>query len=157
MEQMFRFSPAGLTINLTKVESLPEFELKALAVYYGFPGMRSINQSSPDSLKQFLRIPAYRYGWGAYMVENIGNRDTERTIDYLLFSRMLAALALVDFNVHSGTWDKNQSVQYLYDTLPFSQYRVELMFNEVAIQPGNFVATIVGKSEFTRLHEKCTS
>ncbi|MBO6558154.1 MAG: DUF885 family protein [Pseudomonadales bacterium] len=155
MEQMFRFSPAGLTVNLTNVDDLPEFELKAVAVYYGFPGMRSINQSSPDSLKQFLRIPAYPYGWGAYMVENIGNRDTENTIDYLLFSRMLAALALVDFNVHTGSWDKVQSVQYLYDTLPLSRHRVELMFNEITIQPGHFVATIVGKSEFTRLHQRC--
>lgn len=155
MGQMFRFSPAGLTINLTNVRDLPDFETKALAVYYGFPGMRSISVNSSESLKQFLRISAYQHGWGAYMVDHIGNRDTKHTIDYLLYARMLAALALADFNLHTGSWNRNQAKQQLHSTLPLSDHRIELMLNQLELEPGHFVATLAGKSEFTRMQEQC--
>jgi len=155
MGQMFRFSSAGLTINLTNVRDLPGFETKALAVYFGFPGMRSFNANSSESLKHFLRISAYQHGWGAYMVDHIGNRDTEHTIDYLLYARMLAALALADFNLNTGSWDRNMARQELHNTLPLSKHRIELMLNQVEIEPGHFVATLAGKSEFTRLQEQC--
>lgn len=155
MGQMFRFSPAGLTINLTNVGNLPDFETKALAVYYGFPGMRSISGSSSESLKQFLRISAYQHGWGAYMVDHIGNRDTKHTIDYLLYARMLAALALADFNLHTGSWNRKEAKQQLHQTLPLSEHRIELMLNQLELEPGHFVATLAGKSEFTRMQEQC--
>lgn len=155
MEQMFRYSPDGLTINLSNTENLPEFELNALAVFYGFPGQGSFMTGEGRSLKAYIRLPAYTRGWGFYMVETIATRDTQRTIEYLYFSRLLTALALADLNLHTGHWNRETALKELFRTLPYSENRLALMLNEVSLEPGLFVATIAGKAKFSEMHEQC--
>lgn len=155
MDQMFRFTNEGLTINLTNTSNLPDFELNPLAVYYGFPGLQSLTNAETDSLKQFIRLPAYRYGWGAFMVEVAGTRDTDETIDYLLFSRTLVALALADIYLNTGIWTRQQAANTLQRELPYSAERIQLMLQQAIIDPGQYAATVAGKLMFVRLQEQC--
>ena len=155
MDQMFRYSSDGLTINLGEIRSLPEFELKPLAAFYGFPGMGSFTPPDPDSLLQFVRLPAYTLGWGAYIVDAIGTRDTDRNIEYLYFSRMLAALALADLRLNTGNWTRALALEALYQTLPYSKERLTMMLNEVQADPGQHAAALAGKVMFVRFHERC--
>ena len=155
MEQMFRYTPDGLTINLGDTQSLPAFEIRPLAVFYGFPGTGSFPPAAPDSLRQFVRLPAYTSGWGAYMVDAIGTRDTEHRAGYLYFSRLLAALALADLRLNTGNWTPEQALEILYPTLPYTKKRLAMMLNRVRAEPGHFAATLAGKAMFVSLHEQC--
>lgn len=155
MDQMFRFTPEGLTINLSQVENLPMFELKPLAVYYGFPGLSSVDTEDTNSLKQFLKIPGYNHGWAAYAVEAIGVRDTDHTIDYLLFSRALVAMAQADVYINTGVWSRQQAKMTLLQTLPYSANRIELMLHQAIIDPGQYAAAIAGKRVLAGLQQQC--
>ncbi len=169
-EQMFLYSRDGLTINLDNVSNLPLFETRCLAVFYGFPGLQRFQQDSlevsntqPDAgsdqkaagLRNFVKLPAYTAGWAAFMLDLVAIHEVDNTLNCLYFSRLLTALALADLYIHRGERTKTQIVDQLYEQLPYSRERINLMVNQVEQDPGYFAAMIAGKHRFESLQQRC--
>lgn len=154
-QRTFTYNNLELVINLGRVEDLPAFELRPLAVFYGYPGLQSLGKDSSGSLQSNLNLPAYAFGWAAFVLDTIGTRDVANTVNYLYFSRLIASLAMADLNLSTAQWTREQALDYVYLNTPYSRHRVNLMLNEVALKPGHYVAALAGKLAFTELHERC--
>ena len=146
----------GLVINLEQVGNLPFFEIPGISVFYGFPGLQAFSGvETADSLKYFLELPAYNYGWAGYILEFVATRKVYSTLPYLYLSKLLAGLALADLQLHTGQWRRSDAVQHLFETTPYSRSRIELMLNSVAQNPGLYLAAISGKIYFSHLQSRC--
>ena len=155
-DHTFLYDNNGLTINLDSVRDLPAFEIKCIAVYYGYPGLQSLlPMDHGNSLRAELEIPAYHLGWAGYILDYIGEQDEGRRLDYLYCARLTAALALADLRINTGLWNPEQAADYIYETTPYARHRVRLMLNQVINNPGYFLAGVIGKFKFATLQRQC--
>lgn len=157
-QQTFLYHNETLLIGLSNVRDLPEFELKAIAVYWGFPG-RSVLTESDDrySLRGIISLPGYTLGWSGYMLDLVAARDVKHTRDYLYFAKLLTSLALADLRVNRSEWSLAEAEQALYQSTPYSRNRVRQMLNTVSVRPGYFAAAFAGKQKISELQSRCTS
>lgn len=147
-----------LRIDLTDVRDLPEFELKPVASYFGYPGQQSLRPPGNQSLRSYLELPAYTMGWAGYITDYLGTRDVDHTLNYLYFSKTMTALGYADLKIHNpaeGKWTRQQVHEYLLRETPYSSHRLELMINNVVATPGYYLAGAVGKLAFSELHQYC--
>lgn len=146
-----------LRVDLTRVTDLPLFELRALAAYYGYPGLQSLVKtgSKTQGLQAFLYLPAYSLGWAAYITEYIATRETRHTLDYLYFLKTLAALAMVDLKLGQDKWTADEALDYLVTSTPYSRNRLRLWMENLLENPGVYLAGTMGKLEFVRIHQRC--
>ena len=151
----FHYTSDGLVINLGQVRDLPSFELKSLAVFYGFPGLQSFIPRTSDTLRGFLNLPAYTLGWAGYILDEIGIRDVGNTPDYLYFSRLQASMALADLKLHSDEWSVDEAVNYITDNTPYTAHRITLMIDQIQKNPGYYTAALGGKLKFVELKRRC--
>ena len=155
-DHTFLYDNNGLTINLDSVQDLPAFEIKCIAVYYGYPGLQALLPlDHGNSLRAELDIPAYDLGWAGYMLDYIGEQDEERRLDYLYCARLTAALALADLRINTGLWNLEQAEDHIYETTPYARHRIRLMLNQVINNPGYFLAGVIGKLKFATLQRQC--
>jgi uncharacterized protein (DUF885 family) len=151
----FHYTVDGLIINLDQVKDLPAFELKCLAVFYGFPGLQSFMPRREGSLSGFLNLPAYTLGWASYITDEIGTRDLANTLDYLYFSRLQASMALADLKLHRDEWLIDEAVKYITDNTPYSAHRITLMIDQIRKNPGYYTVALGGKLKFSELKSRC--
>lgn len=153
---VFRYAYPTLAINLSRVDALPLFETAALAVYYGFPGMHSLMSATrPDSIQHLLKLPGFAHGWAAYIADYAGARETNAPLNHVYHGRLLTALALVDFNLHTARWQAADAVAFLHDTTPYTESRLQKMVAEIRADPGLYVSIQAGKLTFAELHDTC--
>jgi uncharacterized protein (DUF885 family) len=151
----FHYTSDGLVINLDQVKDLPAFELKCLAVFYGFPGLQSFIPRPEGSLRAFLNLPAYTLGWAGYITDEIGSRDEGNTLDYLYFARLQASMALADLKLHSTEWSIDEAVKYITDNTPYTAHRITLMIGQIQKNPGYYATALGGKLKFSELKRRC--
>lgn len=153
----FHYTADGLAINLDQVKDLPAFELKSLAVFYGFPGLQSFLPRPKDSLRGFLDLPGYTLGWAGYIADEIGTRDVNNTLGYLYFARLQASMALADLKLHSDEWSIDEAVKYITDNTPYSAHRITLMIDQIRKNPGHYTVALGGKLKFSELKGRCSA
>lgn len=151
----FHYTSDGLIINLDQVKDLPAFELKSLAVFYGFPGLQSFIRHQEGSLRGFLNLPAYTLGWAGYILDEVGLRDVGNTLDYLYFARLQASMALADLNLNRDQWSIDEAVKYITDNTPYTAHRITLMIGQIQKNPGYYTAALGGKLKFSELKSRC--
>ncbi len=151
----FYYTADGLVINLDQVKDLPAFELKSLAVFYGFPGLQSFIPRSAGSVRDFLNLPAYTLGWAGHILDEISTRDVGNTIDYLYFARLQASMALADLKLHGDAWSIDETVRYITDNTPYTAHRATLMIEQIQNNPGYYAAALGGKLKFSELKRRC--
>lgn len=151
----FHYSADGLVINLDQVKDLPAFELKCLAAFYGFPGLQSFLPHPENSLRSFLNLPAYTLGWAGYILDEVGTRDLDNTLDYLYFARLQSSMALADLKLHSVEWSIDEAVTYITENTPYASHRITLMIGQVQQNPGYYAAAVGGKLKFSELKDLC--
>ena len=149
------YSGDGLVINLDEVTDLPAFELKSIAVYYGFPGLQSFVPRNAGSLSAFLDLPAYTLGWAGYILDEVGTRDVADTLDYLYFARLNASLSLADLKLNDGSWSIDDAVAYVSGNTPYTRHRITLMIEQVQRSPGQYPAALAGKLKFAEINSRC--
>lgn len=155
MRSFYYTADGGLVINLDQVKDLPAFELKSLAVFYGFPGLQSFIPRSKGSVRDFLNLPAYTLGWAGHILDEISTRDVGNTIDYLYFARLQASMALADLKLHDDAWSIDETVRYITDNTPYTAHRVALMIGQIQNNPGYYAAALGGKLKFSELKRRC--
>lgn len=153
----FHYSADGLVINLDQVKDLPAFELKCLAAFYGFPGLQSFMPYPEDSLRRFLNLPAYTLGWAGYILDEVGTRDLDNTLDYLYFARFQSSMALADLKLHSDEWSIDEAVKYIKEGTPYASHRITLMIGQIQQNPGYYAAAVGGKLKFSELKGLCSA
>ena len=151
----FHYSADGLVINLDQVKDLPDFELKCLAAFYGFPGLQSFLPHAEDSLRSLLNLPAYTLGWAGYILDEIGIRDRGNRLDYLYFSRLQSSMALADLKFHSDEWSIDEAVKYITENTPYTAHRVALMVRQIQKNPGYYASALGGKLKFSEMKSRC--
>ena len=151
----FHYSADGLVINLDQVKDLPAFELKCLAAFYGFPGLQSFLPHPKNSLRSFLNLPAYTLGWAGYILDEVGTRDLDNTLDYLYFARLQSSMALADLKLHSVEWSIDEAVKYITENTPYASHRITLMIRQIQQNPGYYAAAVGGKLKFSELKALC--
>lgn len=154
-DRTFEYDASGLTINLEQVSDLPLFELKSIAAFYGYPGLQAMTARNTDSLRSHIDLPAYNLGWAGYILDLIGARDTQNTLDYHYFSRLIAGLALADLKINTGAWTRDQALIHIGQSTPYSKHRIGLMLNQVIKKPGYYLAALAGKLVIVELHNRC--
>ena len=154
--KLFSYRDPVLSINLTEVENLPLFELEAIAIFYGFPGMHSLTSIiQPSSLQNLIELPGYSLGWAAYISNHIGVRDTDAPLHHMYFARLITGLALVDLRMGTATWDTDDAIEYLHATTPYTRSRLALMVDSITEDPGYYLAALAGKTTFVELYDRC--
>jgi len=154
-DRTFDYDASGLSINLDRVSDLPFFELKSIAAFYGYPGLQAMTARNPDSLRSHIDLPAYNLGWAGYILDLIGVRDTQATLNYLYFSRLIAGLAQADLKINTGAWTRDQALLQIGQSTPYSRHRISLMLNQVTKKPGYYLAALAGKLVIVELHNRC--
>jgi uncharacterized protein (DUF885 family) len=152
----FVYDDNGLTINLNLISALPDFEIKCIAAYYGFPGAHSISATaSQEPLQSLLRMPAYTFGWAGYILDYIGTRDIANTLDYLYFNQLMTALAVTDLGIHTGSWTRLEASNYLTKSTAYTSARIEQMLDQLTTNPGFYLAGVAGKLKLIELQSDC--
>ena len=171
---IFVYEPATgtLLINLAEVKNLPWFELPSVAIYYGFPGLHSLQDDTQDaprlqkSLQRLIALPGVSLGWAAYIAEFLilgeadktPSRDPKAVLHHLYFQRLLTGLALADFQLHhqeARAWTMDEALAYLSQSTVYESSRLEIMLQEVRAKPGLYLAALGGKHAFTELQHLC--
>lgn len=155
-EYSFRHAGNNLYINLADVRDLPHFELKSLALFFGFPGLQAFHSSArTESLRNELTLPAYTLGWASFMLNYVATRDTGETTNHLYFQKLISSLALADLRTATGEWQLEDAVSFLKTETPYAENRIRLMLNQLDLEPGYYLAGFGGYVYFSDLRDKC--
>ncbi len=158
ISQVFQYAYPNLVIDLTHVDSLPLFETRAVAIYFGFPGLHSLLSAVPqESIQHLLVLPGFNHGWASYIADYTGSRDSDAPLHHMYRARLLAALALADLRLHSGSWQITDAANYLAEPTPYSKRRLQRAIEDVTKNPGFHAAALAGKLTFMELHDACIS
>lgn len=151
-------------VNLARMDNVPSYSMKTLAVHEGIPGHHTqlALQAELDSIPSFhrlLSIPVFSEGWalyaerlmfelGLYADDDLGNLGR---IQSELFR---AARLVVDTGIHTKRWTRAEAVDYMYNAtgLPRHEVRAEVM--RYIVQPGQALAYTVGMQELLSLRDK---
>ena len=109
--ERFRYQPltGELLVQLKhrfpsdKMEWLPLFELPSLALMFGFPGVHALYSQTPaDGIERHMQVPGATLGWGAYLLEALGDQDEEARCSHLRLRLLLASMAQVELLYFAG-------------------------------------------------------
>ena len=154
----FFYAKNQLTINLSAVEALPDFELASVAAFYGYPGQAALSDLGPTkSLKSLLQLTGFNVGWAWYNLEKIANQDIEHVKRHLYFLKLITLSALADLRLHTNTWSKRQAAENIYRQTPYTMNRINSVLADIQNQPGYYLSAFAGKVKLIEIERRCIS
>jgi len=157
--------PGTYYANLYKMESMPTYQMEALAYHEGIPGHHmqlSIAQELTD-IPMFRKMggyTAYSEGWGLYS-ELIPKEMGFYSDPYSDFGRLAmelwrAARLVVDTGLHDKRWTRQQAIDYLVQNTPNSVADGTSAIERYIVMPGQATAYKIGmlKIQELRAHAK---
>ena len=154
----FYYKDGTLSIDLSDVGTLPDFELASIAAFYGYPGRSALSPAGTSrSLRSLLQLPGYSMGWAWYILD----KDAERYVDqpqlHLYFSKLMTSLALADLRLHTNAWSNDEATNTIFSQTPYSMNRIGNMLATVQSRPGYYLSAFAGKGKLTELQSRCVS
>jgi len=154
--------PGTYYANLYKMESMPSYQMEALAYHEGIPGHHmqgSISQELQDipMFRKFGRYTAYSEGWGLYS-EFIPKEMGFYSDPYSDFGRLSMELwragrLVVDTGLHDKRWTRQQAIDYLVENTPNSVSDCTSAIERYIVMPGQATAYKIGMIKILDLRE----
>lgn len=155
--------PGTYYANLYDMNSMPTYQMEALAYHEGIPGhhmQRAISQELEGipQFQKFLSFTAYSEGWGLY-TEELGKDMGFYDDPYSDFGRLAMELwracrLVVDTGIHAKQWSREKAIQYLIDNTPNPAYDAEKAIERYIAMPGQATAYMIGKLKIMELRRQ---
>ncbi|WP_310993736.1 DUF885 domain-containing protein [Aequorivita marina] len=149
--------------NLYDMESMPTYQMEALAYHEGIPGhhMQLAIQQELDNVPMFRKFggyTAYTEGWGLYS-EFIPKEMGFYADPYSDFGRLAMELwracrLVVDTGIHSKKWTREEGIEYYTENTPNAELDAVKMVERHIVMPGQATAYKIGMMKILELREK---
>jgi uncharacterized protein (DUF885 family) len=148
--------------NLYDMNSMPVYQMEALAYHEGIPGHHmqraiSIEKTDIPEFQKYARFTAFTEGWALY-TEQLAKEMGFYADPYADFGRLAmelwrAARLVVDTGLHYKRWTREEAIQYLVDNTPNSRYDATKAIERYAAMPGQATAYMIGKLKILELRK----
>jgi uncharacterized protein (DUF885 family) len=149
--------------NLYDMESMPTYQMEALAYHEGIPGhhMQLAIQQELEEVPMFRKFggyTAYTEGWGLYS-EFIPKEMGFYADPYSDFGRLAMELwracrLVVDTGIHSKKWTREEGIKYYTDNTPNAELDAIKMVERHIVMPGQATAYKIGMLKIVGLRKK---
>lgn len=149
--------------NLYDMETMPIYQMEALAYHEGIPGHHmqiAIAQElqGVPSFRRFGGVTAYSEGWGLYsewVAREMGlYADPYSDFGRLSMELWRAARLVVDTGVHHKKWTREQAIKWLLDNTPNPAGDAETSIERYVVMPGQATAYKIGMRKIQELRAK---
>lgn len=155
--------PGAYYANLFDMNSMPTYQMEALAYHEGIPGHHmqiAIAQELQDipSFRKYESYTAYIEGWGLYS-EKIPKELGFYSDPYSDFGRLAMELwracrLVVDTGIHTLQWPRQRGIDYYMDNTPNSKLEAVRMVNRHIVMPAQATAYKIGMMKILDLRKK---
>ena len=155
--------PGTYYANLYDMESMPSYQMEALAYHEGIPGHHmqiAIAQELKDvpMFRKLGRYTAYIEGWGLYS-EYIPKEMGFYADPYSDFGRLAMELwracrLVVDTGIHAKKWTREEGIKYYTDNTPNAVLDAVKMVERHIVMPSQATAYKVGMLKILELRKK---
>lgn len=155
--------PGTYYANLYKMESMPTYQMEALAFHEGIPGhhMQLSIAQELTGIPMFRKLghyTAYSEGWGLYselLPKDMGGFYTDPYSDFgrLAMELWRAARLVVDTGIHSQHWTREQAIDYLVQNTPNSVSDATKAIERYIVMPGQATAYKIGMNKILDLRQ----
>jgi len=149
--------------NLYDMESMPTYQMEALAYHEGIPGHHmqlAIQQELEDvpMFRKFSGYTAYTEGWGLYS-EFIPKEMGFYADPYSDFGRLAMELwracrLVVDTGIHTKKWPRETGIKYYTDNTPNAELDAIKMVERHIVMPSQATAYKIGMLKILELRSK---
>ncbi|MFT7237588.1 MAG: hypothetical protein ACI93L_001674 [Cyclobacteriaceae bacterium] len=149
--------------NLYDMESMPTYQMEALAYHEGIPGhhMQLAIQQELEEVPMFRKFggyTAYTEGWGLYS-EFIPREMGFYADPYSDFGRLAMELwracrLVVDTGIHTKKWTREEGIKYYTDNTPNAELDAVKMVERHIVMPGQATAYKIGMLKILELRKK---
>ena len=149
--------------NLYDMESMPIYQMEALAYHEGIPGHHmqlAIQQELEDvpMFRKFGGYTAYTEGWGLYsefVPKEMGfYADPYSDFGRLAMELWRACRLVVDTGIHSKKWTREEGIKYYTDNTPNAELDAVKMVERHIVMPGQATAYKIGMMKILELRQK---
>jgi len=155
--------PGTYYANLYDMESMPSYQMEALAYHEGIPGhhMQIAIAQELKNLPMFRKLgryTAYVEGWGLYS-EFIPKEMGFYADPYSDFGRLAMELwracrLVVDTGIHAKKWTREEGIKYYTDNTPNAKLDAVKMVERHIVMPSQATAYKVGMLKILELRKK---
>ena len=155
--------PGYYYVNLSRLKSLPKYEMRALLYHEALPGhhmqiaMAVENRSIP-SFRRHWRITAFVEGWALYaerLAKEMGlYKDLYSQVGFLTMQLWRATRLVVDTGLHKYRWTPEQAIEYLAENMPGSRATFQQAVQRYLVMPGQATAYMIGQLKILELRQK---
>ncbi|MCY7295873.1 DUF885 domain-containing protein [Alteromonas sp. a30] len=149
--------------NLYDMNSMPTYQMEALAYHEGIPGHHmqiAIAQEleGVPQFQKFVSFTAYTEGWGLY-TEQLSKEMGFYQDPYSDFGRLAMELwracrLVVDTGIHAKKWSREKAIQYLIDNTPNPDEDSRKAIERYIAMPGQATAYMIGKLKIVEIRER---
>lgn len=149
--------------NLYDMNSMPTYQMEALAYHEGIPGHHmqiAIAQEleGVPQFQKFVSFTAYTEGWGLY-TEQLAKEMGFYENPYSDFGRLAMELwracrLVVDTGIHAKKWSREKAIQYLIDNTPNPAEDSRKAIERYIAMPGQATAYMIGKLKIVEIRER---
>lgn len=149
--------------NLYDMNSMPTYQMEALAYHEGIPGHHmqiAIAQEleGVPQFQKFVSFTAYIEGWGLYteqLAKEMGfYKDPYSDFGRLAMELWRACRLVVDTGVHAKKWSREKAIQYLIDNTPNPAEDSRKAIERYIAMPGQATAYMIGKLKIVEIRER---
>ncbi|WP_272150258.1 DUF885 domain-containing protein [Tenacibaculum aiptasiae] len=155
--------PGTYYANMYDMESMPSYQMEALAYHEGIPGHHmqiAIAQELKEvpMFRKFGRYTAYVEGWGLYS-EFIPKEMDFYANPYSDFGRLAMELwracrLVVDTGIHAKKWTREEGIKYYTDNTPNAELDAIKMVERHIVMPSQATAYKIGMLKILELRKK---
>jgi len=148
--------------NLYDMNSMPIYQMEALAYHEGLPGhhMQLAISQELDQLpmsRRFARFTAYSEGWGLYtelLPKEMGfYQDPYSDFGRLAMELWRACRLVVDTGMHAKRWTREEAIDYLKVNTPNPEGDIVKAIERYIVMPGQATAYKIGMIKILELRE----
>ena len=146
--------------NLYRMDSMPLYQMEALAYHEGVPGhhMQLAIAQELDGIptfRKFGRYTAYSEGWGLYtefLPKEMGlYEDPYSDFGRLAMELWRAARLVVDTGLHDKKWSREKAIEYLNENTPNPTDDARKAIERYIVMPGQATAYKIGMNKILDL------
>ncbi|MEH6550755.1 MAG: DUF885 domain-containing protein [Pseudomonadales bacterium] len=155
--------PGLFYANLYNMDSMPSYQMAALAYHEGIPGHHmqiAIAQELQDipKFRKFGGYTAYSEGWGLYselLPKEIGlYQDPYSDFGRLAMELWRACRLVVDTGIHAKKWTREEGIAYYVANTPNAELDAMKMVERHIVMPSQATAYKVGMLTILKVREK---
>lgn len=148
--------------NLYNMDSMPKYQLEALAYHEAIPGHHmqlaiAVELEGVPEFQKYARFTAYTEGWGLYaefLAKEMGfYQDPYSDFGRLTMELWRACRLVVDTGIHAKRWTRQEAIDYLIANTPNSTSDATKAIERYIVYPGQATAYMIGKLKILELRE----